>query len=138
MKHTTVWELTRHSGRTGAAERTPRWLAWCGCCSAVGRSRSALPWPDVATVADHVGVTHLVVTRHALVRQVLADPETFRPDNALDAVTPIPVAALRVLAGHGSGCRRPWPTTAGRATRRSGRSSPTRCTRTGSPHSGPG
>ncbi|MGK5445090.1 cytochrome P450 [Micromonospora sp. URMC 105] len=57
-------------------------------------------WPDVATVADHVGVDHLVVTRHALVRQVLADPDTWRPDNALDAVTPVPVAALRVLAGH--------------------------------------
>lgn len=58
-------------------------------------------WPDVVTVPDHVGVDHLVVTRHALVRQVLADPGTFRPDNALDAMTPIPVAALRVLAGHG-------------------------------------
>ncbi|MEU7952077.1 MULTISPECIES: cytochrome P450 [Micromonospora] len=54
----------------------------------------------MATVVDHVGVPHLVVTRHALVRQVLTDPVTFRPDNALDAVTPIPVAALRVLAGH--------------------------------------
>ncbi|SBT38712.1 cytochrome P450 [Micromonospora narathiwatensis] len=58
------------------------------------------PWPDQATVVDHVGVPHLVVTRHALVRQLLTDPATFRPDNALDAVTPIPVAALRVLAGH--------------------------------------
>ncbi|MEV5768683.1 cytochrome P450 [Micromonospora sp. NPDC052213] len=57
-------------------------------------------WPDVARVADHVGVEHLVVTRHALVREVLTDPVTYRPDNALDAVTPIPVAALRVLAGH--------------------------------------
>ncbi|NES17180.1 MULTISPECIES: cytochrome P450 [Micromonospora] len=57
-------------------------------------------WPDVATVVDHVGVPHLVVTRHALVRRLLTDPATFRPDNALDAVTPIPVAALRVLAGH--------------------------------------
>ncbi|MGK5521168.1 cytochrome P450 [Micromonospora sp. URMC 107] len=57
-------------------------------------------WPDVARVSDHVGVAHLVVTRHALVRQVLTDPATYRPDNALDAVTPIPVAALRVLAGH--------------------------------------
>ncbi|MER5703292.1 cytochrome P450 [Micromonospora sp. NPDC002296] len=54
----------------------------------------------MATVVDHVGVVHLVVTRHALVRQVLADPVTFRPDNALDAVTPLPVAALRVLAEH--------------------------------------
>jgi cytochrome P450 len=58
------------------------------------------PWPDVATVTDHVGVPHLVVTRHALVRRVLADPATFRPDNALDAVTPMPVAALRILARH--------------------------------------
>jgi cytochrome P450 len=58
-------------------------------------------WPDVATVTDHVGVDHLVVTRHALVRQVLADPETYRADNALDAMTPVPVAALRVLAKHG-------------------------------------
>ncbi|MBF9133630.1 cytochrome P450 [Plantactinospora sp. S1510] len=61
----------------------------------------ARSWPDVVVLPDHVGVDHLVVTRHALVRQVLADPGTFRPDNALDAMTPIPVAALRVLAGHG-------------------------------------
>ncbi len=59
------------------------------------------PWPDVATVDDHVGVAHLVVTRHALVRRVLADPDTFRPDNALDAMTPVPVSALRILAHHG-------------------------------------
>lgn len=58
-------------------------------------------WPDVSTVADHVGGHHLVVTRHALVRQVLTDPATFGPDNALDAMTPVPVAALRILAGHG-------------------------------------
>ena len=58
-------------------------------------------WPDVATVTDHVNVDHLVVTRHALVRQVLADPLTYRPDNALDAMSPIPIAALRVLAGYG-------------------------------------
>ncbi|GAB3973251.1 hypothetical protein GCM10027615_36160 [Plantactinospora veratri] len=58
-------------------------------------------WPDVVVVPDHVGVEHLVVTRHALVRQVLADPETFRPDNALDAMTPIPVGALRIMARHG-------------------------------------
>jgi cytochrome P450 len=57
-------------------------------------------WPDVCTVHDHVGVPHLVVTRHALVRRVLADPGTYRPDNALDAVTPVPVAALRILARH--------------------------------------
>lgn len=58
-------------------------------------------WPPVVEVADHTGTAHLLVTRHALVRQVLADPETFRPDNALDAVTPIPVAALRILASYG-------------------------------------
>ena len=63
---------------------------------AVGRR-----WPEVAAVTDHVGVAHLVVTTHALVRRVLADPLTFRPDNALDAVSPVPVAALRILARHG-------------------------------------
>jgi cytochrome P450 len=57
-------------------------------------------WPPVASV-ELCGTRHVVVTRHALVRRVLADPETFRPDNALDAVTPIPVAALRILARHG-------------------------------------
>ncbi|HEX5543756.1 MAG TPA: cytochrome P450 [Micromonospora sp.] len=59
------------------------------------------PWPDVVPVTDHVGVRHLLVTRHALVRAVLTDPDTFRPDNALDAVSPMPVAALRILASHG-------------------------------------
>lgn len=57
-------------------------------------------WPDVTTVTDHVGVTHLLVTRHALVRQVLTDPDTYRPDNALDAMTPMSVAALRILTRH--------------------------------------
>jgi cytochrome P450 len=56
--------------------------------------------PPVRTV-DERGVRHVVVSGHALVRAVLADPETFRPDNALDALTPIPVAALRVLTAHG-------------------------------------
>lgn len=60
----------------------------------------AQAWPAVATVPIG-GTPHVVVTRHALVRRVLTDPETFRPDNALDAVTPIPVAALRILARHG-------------------------------------
>nr|WP_230416738.1 cytochrome P450 [Micromonospora tarapacensis] len=65
-----------------------------------GAGSGVLRWPGVARVADHVGVEHLLVTRHALVRRVLTDPATFRPDNALDAVTPMPVAALRVLAAH--------------------------------------
>lgn len=71
---------------------TPLFRAW-GAALAADR-------PDTALVTDHLGVEHLLVTRHPLVRQVLADPVTWRPDNALDAVTPIPVAALRVLAGH--------------------------------------
>lgn len=53
-------------------------------------------WPAVAMVDGHV-----VVARHDLVRRVLADPATYRPDNALDAMTPVPVAALRILARHG-------------------------------------
>lgn len=52
-------------------------------------------------MTDHAGAAHVVVSRHDLVRRVLADPEAFRPDNALDAITPIPVAALRILARHG-------------------------------------
>jgi cytochrome P450 len=55
----------------------------------------------VATVNDHTGVPHLLVSGHAEVRRVLADPDTFRPVNALDAVTPMPVEALRILVGHG-------------------------------------
>jgi cytochrome P450 len=57
-------------------------------------------WPPVVPVTDPVGGAHLLVTRHALIRHVLADPETYPPDNALDAVTPIPVTALRILARH--------------------------------------
>ncbi|PZS08839.1 MAG: cytochrome P450 [Acidimicrobiales bacterium] len=53
----------------------------------------------------HAGVTltdgHWVVHGHNLIRTVLADLVTFRPDNALDAVTPISAAALRLLADHG-------------------------------------
>ncbi|GAA1775575.1 cytochrome P450 [Luedemannella helvata] len=52
--------------------------------------------PGVQKVGDHV-----LVAGHAAVRAVLADPDTYAPDNALDAVTPIPVTALRVLTGHG-------------------------------------
>lgn len=52
-------------------------------------------------VPDGVGGEHLLVTRHAEVRAVLADQETYRPDNALDAVTPMPASALRILVRHG-------------------------------------
>lgn len=56
--------------------------------------------PPVTQVTDHVGVPHVVVTSHRLIRQILTDPQTFGPGNALDAVSPMPVSALRVLAAH--------------------------------------
>ena len=55
---------------------------------------------DAVAPVSKVGDWWLVAD-HALVRRVLTDPVTFRPDNALDAVTPIPVVALRILARHG-------------------------------------
>ncbi|NUR73113.1 MAG: cytochrome P450 [Hamadaea sp.] len=58
-------------------------------------------WEASADSPVAIRDSHVLVSSHTLVRQVLADPETFAPHNALDAVTPIPVAALRVLAGHG-------------------------------------
>ena len=57
--------------------------------------------PPVELVGDPVAGGHVLVAGHGAVRAVLADPATFAPDNALDAVTPIPVTALRVLSGHG-------------------------------------
>jgi cytochrome P450 len=42
-----------------------------------------------------------VVDDPALAREVLLDPETFRPDNAVRAHTPLSVKALRVLSGVG-------------------------------------
>jgi cytochrome P450 len=42
-----------------------------------------------------------VVDDPALAREVLLDPETFRPDNAVLAHTPLSVKALRVLSGVG-------------------------------------
>ena len=56
----------------------------------------AVPGPPVSEVGDH-----WLVSSHALVRQVLNDPEAFSPDNALDAVTPMATNALRILAQHG-------------------------------------
>lgn len=44
---------------------------------------------------------HWLVSTHALVRRVLADTETFSPDNALDAVTPMSTRALRILTRYG-------------------------------------
>lgn len=59
------------------------------------------PPQPVTTVTDGLGTAHVVVSGHAEVRRVLTDPDTFRPDNALDAMTPLPVATLRLLARHG-------------------------------------
>ncbi len=57
---------------------------------------------DAAPTASVVEVDgHWLVSSHALVRRVLLDPITFVPDNALDAVTPMSVEALRILAQHG-------------------------------------
>jgi cytochrome P450 len=52
----------------------------------------------VRTVIDGLGRPHVLVAGHAEVKAVLADPDTYRPDNALDAVTPMPVSTLRILA----------------------------------------
>jgi cytochrome P450 len=60
-----------------------------------------LEWPAVTDVNDHTGARHVVVTDHRLIRQVLADPLTYRPDNALDAMTAMPVSALRILSSYG-------------------------------------
>jgi cytochrome P450 len=55
----------------------------------------AVPDRAVARVGDH-----WLVSSNALAREVLADPMTFAPDNALDAVTPMSTKALRVLASY--------------------------------------
>lgn len=55
------------------------------------------PRPDAAVFRREGQV---VVASHRLAREVLADRERFSAANALDAVIPIPPAALRVLAGH--------------------------------------
>ena len=57
--------------------------------------------PAVRTVIDHLGRPHLLVRGYRPVRAVLADPATYRPDNALDAMSPIPVPVLRILRRYG-------------------------------------
>jgi len=57
--------------------------------------------PPLRTVVDQLGRPHLLVCGYPQVKAVLTDPETYRPDNALDAMTPIPMSALRVLTSHG-------------------------------------
>ncbi|MFI6033278.1 cytochrome P450 [Streptomyces sp. NPDC051315] len=70
-----------------------------------GFVRDPHPWLDTlraqAPVRHDPGTGLWLVSRHQDVLRVLLDPDAFRPDNAQHAVTPLPVAALRVLARSG-------------------------------------
>ncbi|MGW6962370.1 cytochrome P450 [Streptomyces chartreusis] len=70
-----------------------------------GFVRDPYPWLDRLQVEAPVhydpGTGLWLVSRYDDVRQVLLAPTLFHPDNALHAVTPLPVAALRVLARAG-------------------------------------
>lgn len=57
-------------------------------------------WYAADAPVQQVG-RHWLVSSRDLVRRVLLDQETFAAENALDAETPMEVAALRTLAGHG-------------------------------------
>ena len=67
--------------------------------------RDPYPWLDLLrseSPVHHDPVTGLwLVSRHQDVRQVLLDPDVFLPDNAQDAITPLPVPVLRVLVRAG-------------------------------------
>lgn len=67
--------------------------------------RDPYPWLDALRSESPVHydpVTRLwLVSRHEDVRRVLLDPDLFHPDNAQHAVTPLPVAVLRILARAG-------------------------------------
>ncbi|WP_237287538.1 cytochrome P450 [Streptomyces malaysiensis] len=70
-----------------------------------GFVRDPYPWLDrlraEAPVTHHPDTGLWLVSRYDEVRRALLDPALFRPDNALRAVTPLPVAALRILARAG-------------------------------------
>ncbi|EXU61582.1 cytochrome P450 [Streptomyces sp. PRh5] len=70
-----------------------------------GFVRDPYPWLDrlraEAPVHYDPDTGLWLVSRYDDVRRVLLDPTLFRPDNALRAVTPLPVAALRILAQAG-------------------------------------
>ncbi|MES4903494.1 MULTISPECIES: cytochrome P450 [unclassified Streptomyces] len=70
-----------------------------------GFVRDPHPWLDAlrsqAPVHHDAGTGLWLISRHRDIRRVLLDPDTFRPDNAQHAVTPLPVAVLRVLARAG-------------------------------------
>ncbi|MFJ2346986.1 cytochrome P450 [Streptomyces antimycoticus] len=63
------------------------------------------PWLDALRVQAPVhhdpGTGLWLVSRHRDIRRVLLDPDRFLPDNAQHAVTPLPVAVLRILARAG-------------------------------------
>ncbi|MCH5677600.1 cytochrome P450 [Streptomyces gilvus] len=67
--------------------------------------RDPYPWLDAlrsTSPVHHDPATGLwLVSRHQDIRRVLLDPGLFHPDNAQHAVTPLPVAVLRVLARAG-------------------------------------
>ncbi|MEU6603210.1 cytochrome P450 [Streptomyces flaveolus] len=67
--------------------------------------RDPYSWLDVLRSTSPVHydpVTGLwLVSRYQDIRRVLLDPELFHPDNAQHAVTPLPVAVLRILARGG-------------------------------------
>ncbi|MER8161212.1 cytochrome P450 [Streptomyces sp. NPDC094472] len=64
--------------------------------------RDPYPWLDLlrseSPVHQDPATGLWLVSRHQDVRRVLLDPDRFLPDNAQHAVTPLPVAVLRVLA----------------------------------------
>lgn len=63
------------------------------------------PWLDLlrseSPVHHDAGTGLWLVSRHQDVRRVLLDPGVFHPDNAQNAVTPLPVPVLRVLVRGG-------------------------------------
>ncbi|GHB48675.1 cytochrome P450 [Streptomyces viridiviolaceus] len=70
-----------------------------------GFVRDPYPWLD--TLRAQAPVHHdprtglWLISRHRDIRRVLLDPAAFRPDNAQQAVTRLPMAVLRVLARAG-------------------------------------
>ncbi|MEU1513808.1 cytochrome P450 [Streptomyces sp. NPDC005811] len=70
-----------------------------------GFVRDPYPWLDALrseAPVHHDPATGLwLVSRYDDIRRVLLDPAGFHPDNALHAVTPLPVGALRALARAG-------------------------------------
>ncbi|MDL2078462.1 cytochrome P450 [Streptomyces sp. GXMU-J15] len=70
-----------------------------------GFTRDPYPWLDALRAESPVhfdaGTGLWLVSRHRDIRQVLLTPEDYLPDNAQNAVSPLPFGALRVLARAG-------------------------------------